>query len=195
MTPADFRQFIESQRPEGCQTPIHVLRHMVNGTPVADTVEGLLRGKSGNDVSSRDASGRFSKPSPCDGLGNSQSLMPRDASAPVVIPMPKAEKPKRVRDYSRESKQGNSVGYTLRRLEREAPELLTRVKDGEMSPNAAAIKDLGLLANNYMFVEGLSRLTSPLSSSARPLCHARRRARALRAADSQPYRQRPPRLG
>lgn len=125
--PADFRRFIEGDRPEGCQTPLHVLRRMVADTDVADDVEQLLRGTPGNDASPRDATGRFSIPSPCDGMAE-PDVIPFDAPAP------------RVRDYTRESKQGNSVGYTLRRLEKEAPELLAAVKAGDLSPNAAAVK-------------------------------------------------------
>jgi hypothetical protein len=45
-------------------------------------------------------------------------------AAPDTIPFDAAPvaKPPRVRDYSRESRQGTSVGYTLRRLARPPPD-------------------------------------------------------------------------
>ena len=37
-------------------------------------------------------------------------------------------------------KGGNGTGYTLRRLARDAPEMLDRIESGELSVNAAAIQ-------------------------------------------------------
>lgn len=134
---ADFRRFIEGPRPEGCQTPIHVLRHMVAGSAVADQVEELLRGTPG-------APAHFVESRPRNDDGSFTPIHNRHVVTvmdddPAIIPMSAAEQPKRKRDYSRESKQGNSVGYTLRRLEKHAPELLGRVKSGEMSAHRAAV--------------------------------------------------------
>lgn len=131
---SDFRRFIESPRPEGCETPIHVLRHMVAGTDVADEVEQLLRGKpggaNGREIVKDEITGRFAPTINRNNVTDDgePSVIPFDVPAP------------RVRDYARESKQGNSVGYTLRRLEKDAPELLAQVKAGELSPYAAAVK-------------------------------------------------------
>lgn len=96
---------IESPRPEGCETPIHVLRRMVAGTDVADEVERLLRGTPGGE---NNPYGRAGKPEP----EINRHLVTVDSS-PAILPLP--EPKPRKRDYSRESKQGNSVGYTLRR--------------------------------------------------------------------------------
>lgn len=61
--------------------------------------------------------------------------------APITIPIAP-----RTRDYARESKQGNSVSYALRRLGKEAEEdpevrvLFEKVKARELSPNAAMVR-------------------------------------------------------
>lgn len=50
---------------------------------------------------------------------------------PATIPLPPS-RPKR--DYSREPQTGTSTGYALRRLDRQRPDLLERVKVGETVP-------------------------------------------------------------
>jgi hypothetical protein len=79
---------------------------MVAGTDVADVVEGLLRGTPGGENNPH-------------GINQyavvNRNIMTVDQSdaSPDVIPF--AEPAPRKRDYSRESKRGTSVGYTLRR--------------------------------------------------------------------------------
>lgn len=132
---ADFRRFIEAPRPEGCQTQLHVLRQMVAGSAVEGEVERLLRGTPGATKGEvRNPYGVDGKPQEEINRNNGTVNLPGDE--PTIIPIPDP----RVRDYARESKQGNSVGYTLRRLEKHAPDFLDRVKRGELSPHRAAIE-------------------------------------------------------
>lgn len=132
--PADFRRFIEGPQPEGCQTPIHVLRHMVKGSDVADVVEELLRGTPGGCH----IEGGHNREGVNQWINRNEITVDPDDSNPDILPLP--EPSPRKRDYSRESKQGTSTGYTLRMLEKQAPEFLAKVKAGEMSPHGAAVR-------------------------------------------------------
>lgn len=126
---ADFREFIQSPRPEGCETPIHVLERLIRDTPAWEPYLRLTRGKPGG---SNNPAG-----------WNQWDEVNRNivtVDQPATIPLsPEVPRPTRVRNYHRESKQGNSVSYTLRRLE-SRPDLLEKVKAGDISPNAAAVQ-------------------------------------------------------
>lgn len=128
---AGFREFIEGPRPAGCATPIHVVRRMVKGTDAEELLERLTRGQPGGDNNPYGCLGR-----PEEGINRNDITV----DSPDIISFPPdAQKAKRKRDYSRESKQGTSVSYTLRRLEKTRPDLLEKVKAGDITPTAAGV--------------------------------------------------------
>jgi hypothetical protein len=131
MNTADFREFIEAPRPEGCQTPVHVMERLIRDTPAWEPYLRLTRGKPGAPEGNQNAV----KEEGGTNRNNITDCFP--ATIPLSTDVPR---PVRVRNYERESKQGTSVSYTLRRLENNRPDLLDRVKAGEISPNAAAVK-------------------------------------------------------
>lgn len=128
---ADFRRFIESPRPGGCQTPIHVLERMVRDTDAWPVFLELTRGEPGGANNPQ---------------GNNQWNEVKyhdvilDQEPPATIPIPASRKPPC----------GNSTSYVLRQLENgrrlksgevlpARPDLLARVKAGEITPHAAAV--------------------------------------------------------
>lgn len=136
---AQFRAFIEAPRPSGCETPIAILRRAVEGTDAWETFERLIRGERGGlQHEQRDGAGRFHN-------RNTITVVDEDSDQ-CSDTIPFSPDPPRVRDYARESKQGTSVSYALRCLERGVrnrgparPDLLERVKSGDLSPNAAMV--------------------------------------------------------
>jgi hypothetical protein len=124
---ADFRVFIESERPAGCETPIGVLRRSVEGTEAAEIFERLIRGNPGG-------------PNNPDGLGGKshKSIVNRDdITVDNLADELHAEKP---RDYRREAPTGTSVSYALRRLGKHRPDLLEKVRAGELSAHGAMVE-------------------------------------------------------
>ena len=129
---ADFREFIKAPAPSGLGSSEQTVRHMVKGTNAETILEVMMRGEPrGLQHDSRDESGRFHNRNNVTDVDEHPATIPLSPDVPRLV---------RVRDYQRESKQGNSVGYTIRRLEKIRPDLLEQVKAGEMSPNAAAVK-------------------------------------------------------
>lgn len=127
---ADFREFVRAPQPSGLGSSEAVLRHMVKGTDAEAVLELMLRGERGG-ANNQEGTNQWSE------VNRNEITVDHPATIPLSPDVPR---PKRVRDYARESRQGTSVGYTLRRLERSAPELLEGVKAGDMSPNAAAVQ-------------------------------------------------------
>lgn len=141
---AQFREFIESPRSEGgCHTPIYVLERMLrpaeNEKPI-DPVRSaawaaflkLTRGESGAPEGNRNAVRIEAETKYHDVI-----LCPEP---PATIPITANRKPPC----------GNSTSYVLRQLERgrklktgevipARPDLLERVKAGEITPHAAAV--------------------------------------------------------
>jgi hypothetical protein len=130
---ADFRRFLESPRPAGCETPIALVRRMVVGTDVERAFEELIRGEPGNPT------GRPGAPRGEDGAftSNRNNITDTGDDPPITIPIDPAVT--RERDYSRESQQGTSTSYALRRLQRNRPDLHAQVLAKELTPNAAMI--------------------------------------------------------
>lgn len=127
---AEFRRFIESPRDEGgCDTPLHRLLEVVKGTPSIDVVNEALRGTQGGD---NNPFGRSGKPEPEINRDIITVDFPAD-SEPQILPI----KP---RDYSREAPTGTSVSYALRRLGKARPDLLDRIRSGELSPGKAMVE-------------------------------------------------------
>ena len=125
---AEFRRFVEAPRPRGCETPIHVLEQALRGTDAWEVFLRLTRGAPGNPTGANQYT---------QGI---RDIVTDSTEAPATIPIsPEVPRP-RQRDYSREAATGNSTSYTLRRLERSAPELLERVRTGELTPHGAAVK-------------------------------------------------------
>lgn len=111
---ADFRRFIESPRPAGCQTPLDLVERMLRGTEAWEAFQELVRGERGgaNNPSGVNQHSEVNR-----------DPIPVDLREPVTLPL-------RRRDYSREAPTGTSVSYALRRLGRERPDLYERVKAG-----------------------------------------------------------------
>lgn len=130
---ADFRTFLTSPRPAGCQTPLDVIERAIRGSDAWELYLEAIRGEPGAPeghpvYSGRDESGQFT------------STINRDIvtvngapteDPPATIPLP-VEVP-RPRDYAREAPTGNSVSYAVRRLGVHRPDLLERVQAGEIS--------------------------------------------------------------
>lgn len=133
---ADFRQFVEGDRPAGCQTPCRVLERMLQGTPAHPIFLELTRGTPGgaNNPEHDPATGRFTTTHNRDDV-----TVVVEALAPGEIPAdPPA--PKRKRNYKREAPTGNSRSYALSRLKREREDLYRKVLAEEMSSHAAMIE-------------------------------------------------------
>lgn len=146
----DFRLFLESPRPDGCATPIRTVRQMLEGhDDIVKRFEKLIRSEPGGD--------RPDQPRSDDGSfvrrnRNNVPVAPDQETLMVIEPpasisLPDPEPPKRKRDYARESKQGNTVSYAIRRLSKEAEggnaqaaELLDLVLRGEMKPHRAMVE-------------------------------------------------------
>lgn len=144
---ADFRQFLEAPRPAGCQTPISLIERLLRGTDAWEPYMEATRGEPGPPEGNRNAVGPRSGNLDLDECNSNRNIItdcfaPSDElDSPVTIPLaPDVPRPERKRDYARESKQGTSVSYAIRRLDRERPDLLEQVKTGAISPNAAMVK-------------------------------------------------------
>ena len=132
--PADFRRFIESPRPEGCEVKIEVVRKAIRGTDVAETFEAMIRGEPGAQK------GEVRNPSGANQHSeriNRDTITVNPGDPPVTIP-PSSEVPRR-RDYSREAPTGTSVSYAVRRLSKARPDLYERVKAGEISAHRGMV--------------------------------------------------------
>lgn len=114
---AEFRRFIESPRPGGCETPLYVLERMLRGTEAWDTFLELTRGERGAPEGNRNAAKE--EETNCDSI-----TVCHDADPAPTKPPPT----------------GTSVSYALRRLSRERPDLYEAVKSGETTANAAMIE-------------------------------------------------------
>ncbi len=116
---SDFRRFIESPWPNGCNTSIDLLRRMVRDTPAWPAFERLIRGEPGNPTGANQHS-----------AGNSDNVTDSsDAKDPATVPVSKKQAPT-----------GNSVNYAMSRLEKKKPELYADVVAGKISPNAAMVQ-------------------------------------------------------
>lgn len=74
--------------------------------------------------------------------GNFTPDRPRTEAGTFKVHIPdniRDMEPERPRDRSQEPAAGTSVGYAIRRLGRQRPDLLERVKAGEMSPHGAMV--------------------------------------------------------
>lgn len=124
---ADFRRFIEAPRPHGCQTPITLVRKILAGTDTLPRFEELIRGEVGAAPGEvRNPYGVKGKPEQeinCDNITHNLS--------PETIPFPVRNTPPPT---------GTSTSYAIRRLRDHAPELLERVRAGELTANAAMVK-------------------------------------------------------
>lgn len=109
-----FREFIEADRPAGCQSSVSHLEHELRGTdawiPYCLLIGGEPGGQPGNTNAAADKTNS-------DNITIGNPLM-RSASSP----------------------RGTSVSSAVRRLHRERPDLLGRVESGELSAHAAMIE-------------------------------------------------------
>jgi hypothetical protein len=148
---ADFRLFLTSKRPEGCETPIHVIRRIIQGTDktLETDFEKLVRGEPGGirPDQPRSENGTFGP------IRNRDPITVADTPPifdPDVIPFdsPPAKPSRKPRDYSREAPTGTSVSYAVRRLGKERPDLLERVKSGELKPKTA-MREAGFVLDEF----------------------------------------------
>jgi len=110
--PADFRKFIEADRPAGCQTKCSVVEQLLRGSPAWETWLTVTRGTPGNPTGAN----QYTK----EEGGNCDNVT---VSSPALPPPT-----------------GNSVSYAVRRLQKNRPDLYERVKSGELTSNAAMIE-------------------------------------------------------
>lgn len=130
--PAEFRRFLEAPRPAGCQTSVSLVTKMLEGTEAWLPFLDAVRGERGGDNNPYGCQG---KP---DGINCDNIIVDSGDANPPTIPLdPDTPRPK-PRDNT-PPPTGTSVSYTMRRLQRQAPELVERVVAGEMSPHAAAV--------------------------------------------------------
>jgi hypothetical protein len=114
---ADFRKFIEADRPAGCQTPLYVLERMLRETDAWEIFLELTRGNPGG-ANNPNGVNQYSN-----GEVNHYHVMvdlPVEPSKPALC--------------------GNSVSYALRRLSKERPDLYEQVKAQELTANAAMVE-------------------------------------------------------
>lgn len=131
---ADFRRFIESPRPAGCQTPLDLVERMLRGTDAWEVFQELIRGERGG---ANNPYGCVGKPE------TGINRYPVTVDSPPTIPLPAKS-----RDYSREARTGNSVSYALRRLGKERPDLYERVKAGELAAKTA-MREAGFITPEF----------------------------------------------
>jgi hypothetical protein len=131
----EFVRFIEDKPPQGLGTTADQLRrYLALGSPERIAFEAAIdRGRGGLN----NCYGRAGKPE----LGINPNIVRVDSLAgeSTTIPLDghtadskKAIDPKR--DRSQEPQAGNAVGYAVRRLGRDRPDLLDRVKTGAITP-------------------------------------------------------------
>jgi hypothetical protein len=120
---ADFREFLQARRPSGCETPLPLVEKLVEGTDVEEAFREMTRGRPGAMPGERR--------NPAGVNQHTEERINRN----MITDNPPADPPPRKRDYARESQQGNSASYTLRRLGRDRADLLEQVKAGELSPH------------------------------------------------------------
>jgi hypothetical protein len=142
-TKKQFRDFIETPRPKGCGTPIGLLARMLEDTDAWEILLKLTRGEGGGPNNPEGLGGKSHK-----SIVNRHIMTVDNAPtspSPDVIPFDPAVStpsppPPRQRNYARESRQGNSVSYAVRRLGKHRPDLLERVRAGELSAHAAMVE-------------------------------------------------------
>src|SRR5215475_6065204 len=99
---SEFRKFIEADRPAGCQTPLHVVEHLLRDTEAWETWLKLTRGEPGGANNPE---------------GRNQHTPKEDNCDNIIVDLPVSNPPPT----------GTSVSYAVRRLSRERPDLYERV--------------------------------------------------------------------
>jgi hypothetical protein len=125
-----FLEFIAGPAPDGMSLALDDIRRYLGdaSNPLRVTFEGLIdRGRGGPN----NPFGRSGRPAP-DINPNAIRVDSDTEETPDTIPLPP-------RDRTHEPQAGTSIGYAIRRLGRQRPDLLEKVKAGEMSANAAMI--------------------------------------------------------
>jgi hypothetical protein len=133
----EFVRFIEDKPPQGLGTTADQLRrYLALGSPERIAFEAAIdRGRGGLNnpthvTQPRTNNGTYTVNPNTVRVDGSDAL-------PETIPI---SDPPQKRDRLREPQAGNAVGYAVRRLGRERPDLLDRVKTGAITPNAAMIE-------------------------------------------------------
>jgi hypothetical protein len=134
---ADFRRFVEAKRPEGCETPLHVLEKALQGTDAWELFDDLTRGEQGSGPGGNNPLGLGGKSHKTIDDRDNITVINHD---PSIIPFSPSVPEPRVRDYDREAPTGTSVSYALRRLKTQRPDLHEKVQAKELSPNAAMVE-------------------------------------------------------
>jgi len=122
-SPEEFVSFICDPLPNGLQSDVETLRKLLDGFPErVDFEQAVARGRGNPTAGQQDRAddGTFGK---AHTDRNHDSVMNTDATPSL----PPAE-------------QGNTAAYAIRRLSRERPDLLERVKAGDISPHRAMIE-------------------------------------------------------
>lgn len=121
----DFRTFLTTKRPEGAGADLAIIEKVLRGTDVWEAYCEAMAGKPGAPEGNQN-----------NVIGANQWTNTNNVSdcpdAPIILPHP-------ARDRSNDAPAGNSTIYTVNRLAKERPDLLDKIKIGELTPNAAAI--------------------------------------------------------
>jgi hypothetical protein len=148
-TEKQFRDFIETKRPKGCGTPIGLLARMLRDTDAWEILLKLTRGEQGAFEGNQNGAGLRTGNLDLSGCSTNRHNMtvgitPTPPSPDVIPFVPEVSqppsRPPRQRNNARESRQGDSVSYAVRRLGKYRPDLLERVRAGELSAHAAMVE-------------------------------------------------------
>jgi hypothetical protein len=129
--PHDFRRFIEAKRPGGCETDLNLLDTILRGT---DAYPDFLKATVGTP-------GGANNP---DGLGGWSNKTIADADLVNADNM-SIDKNRQSSDRTEAAPaprvpHGTSLSYTLRRLQKQAPELAAKVLAGDLTAHRAAVQ-------------------------------------------------------
>lgn len=148
---ADFRRFVAASQPDGLGTTVTELLEDLKGNVDAQmAVNDALVGEQGAPHDNRNGAGMRLGSLDLDRCSTNRDNItvctaPTESDRPATIPLPSVPEysqgnPRPKRDYSREAPTGTSVSYALRRIHRERPDLLERVKAGELTPTGAMVE-------------------------------------------------------
>jgi hypothetical protein len=136
----EFRKFIEDPLPDGLDTPFDEAKAILGDSPIRIAFEEAATRAQGSSTAWREQprveGNRFAPRNP-----NHVRVTEDGNDGPDVEASPPAAPDPQVgnRDRSKEPQAGNSLGYAVRRLGRENPELLEKVRSGEMKAHRAMI--------------------------------------------------------
>lgn len=134
---SDFIDFVTSPSPRGLGTTLDEVRRYLGGSenPLRVMFERQTEKSQGGANNPLGLGGKTHK-----SIVNPNSIRVDNHGDDSPATLPISQGTPRGRDRSSEPQAGTSVGYAVRRLGRERPDLLAKVESGELSANAAALE-------------------------------------------------------